>query len=143
MMLIRDEYMEKIKMDTIWNALYDEAKNVLNPRKISKWVEAGSVAAAIETSSGNIYTGVCVDCACSLGVCAERSAIFNMISNGESQIKRVLAIDSNGKITPPCGACRELMSQLMPDYYKEIEIMLDYDNKKIVTLGDLTPEWWI
>lgn len=63
-------------MDAKWNVLYDEAKRFLNPRKISEWVEAGGVAAAIETSSGNIYTGVCVDGACTLGICAERNAIF-------------------------------------------------------------------
>lgn len=50
---------------------------------------------------------------------------------------------SDGKTGAPCGACRELMVQLMPDNYKEIEIMLDYQVKKIVTLGELTPEWWI
>ena len=31
----------------------------------------------------------------------------------------------------------------MPDAYKEIEIMLDYENGRTVTLGELTPEWWI
>ena len=34
-------------------------------------------------------------------------------------------------------------SQLMPNDYKEIEIMLDYENKRIDKLGQLTPEWWI
>jgi len=41
------------------------------------------------------------------------------------------------------GACRELMVQLMPGTYKGIEIMLDYDKSRVVTLGELTPEWWI
>ena len=45
-------------MEAIWNTLYNEAKKVLNPRKVSEWVEVGSVAAAIETSLGNIYTGI-------------------------------------------------------------------------------------
>ena len=44
---------------------------------------------------------------------------------------------------PPCGACRELMSQIMPEDYKNVEIMLDYDKKEVVTLGELTPKWWI
>lgn len=35
------------------------------------------------------------------------------------------------------------MVQLMPDEYRKIEIMLDYETGKIVTLGELTPEWWI
>ena len=50
---------------------------------------------------------------------------------------------SNGKTGTPCGACRELMVQLMPETYKDIEIMLDYEQEKVVTLGELTPEWWI
>lgn len=130
-------------MEKIWDELYNAAKNVLNPRKVSSIIEAGGVSAAIETESGKIYVGVCVDSACSLGICAERNAIFNMITNGESRIKRVVAINWDGKVISPCGACRELMSQLMPSDYKKIEIMLDYEKCKIVTLGDLTPEWWI
>ena len=130
-------------MEKIWNKLYNAAKNVLNPRKVSSIIEVGGVSAAIEAESGKIYVGVCVDSACSLGICAERNAIFNMITNGESRIKRVVAINWDGKVISPCGACRELMSQLMPSDYKKIEIMLDYEKCKIVTLGDLTPEWWI
>ena len=130
-------------MEKIWDELYNAAKKVLNPRKVSSIIEAGGVSAAIEAESGKIYVGVCVDSACSLGICAERNAIFNMITNGEYKIKKIIAINSEGKVIPPCGACRELMSQLMPSDYKKIEIMLDYEKCKIVTLGDLTPEWWI
>ena len=50
---------------------------------------------------------------------------------------------SDGKCGAPCGACRELMVQLMPDSYKDIEIMLDYEAGKTATLGELPPEWWI
>ena len=130
-------------MDECWSRLYDAAKAVLNPRKISEWMEAGGVAAAVEAESGRIYTGVCVDGACTLGVCAERNAIFNMITNGESRIKRVIAVGWDGKAMPPCGACRELMAQLMPKDYRGIEIMLNNEKNEIVTLGALTPSWWI
>lgn len=41
------------------------------------------------------------------------------------------------------AACRELMVQLMPDSYKNIEIMLDYENNGAVPLGEITPERWI
>lgn len=52
------------------------------------------------------------------------------------------AIESiSGKIY--VGACREFMTQLMPEDYKGIEIMMDYEKEKIMTLGELTPEWWI
>ncbi len=130
-------------MEKIWEELYRAAKSVLNPRKISDIVEAGGVAAAIESESGRIYTGVCVDGACTLGICAERNALFNMISNGESRFRRVIAVNRDGKAMPPCGACRELMSQIMPRDYKNVQIMLDFEKDRVVTLGKLTPEWWI
>lgn len=130
-------------MDECWSRLYDAARAVLNPRKISEWMEAGGVAAAVEAESGRIYTGVCVDGACTLGVCAERNAIFNMITSGESRIKRVIAVGWDGKAMPPCGACRELMAQLMPKDYRGIEIMLNNEKNEVTTLGALTPSWWI
>lgn len=130
-------------MDKIWCELYSAAMKAINPREVSRLVEAGGVAAAVESVSGKIYVGVCVDTACTLGVCAERNAIFNMITNGENNILRVIAVNRSGKTIPPCGACREFMTQLMPDNYHSVEIMLDYENGKIVTLGSLTPEWWI
>ena len=67
----------------------------------------------------------------------------NQYPNGEDSIKRVIAIDRDGKAIPPCGACREFMTQLMPEEYSDIEIMMDYENDKVVTLGEITPEWWI
>ena len=130
-------------MEEKWDELYLAAKKVLNPRAVSRIIEAGGVAAAIESSSGKIYVGVCIDGACTLGICAERNAIFNMITNGENSIKKVIAVNWDGKVMPPCGACRELMAQLMPDDYRNIEIMLDYESRRIVNLGELTPDWWI
>ena len=130
-------------MDAIWTELYQAAKAVLNPRQISEYVSCGEVAAAILSGSGRIYTGVCLDTACTLGVCAERSAIFNMITNGEQEIQKVLCILPDGKNGAPCGACRELMVQLMPGRYHNIEIMMDYATGRTVTLGELTPAWWI
>ncbi|RKI37221.1 cytidine deaminase [bacterium D16-51] len=130
-------------MEAVWNNLYEAAKRVQNERKISDYIDAGGVAAAILSSSGKIYTGVCIDTCSTLGICAERNAIFNMITNGESIIQKVIAIMPDGKTGAPCGACRELMVQLMPKTYQGIEIMMDYEIGKVVTLGTLTPEWWI
>ena len=64
--------------------------------------------------------------------------ISDYVSGGE-----VAAIMPDGKCGAPCGACRELMVQLMPKTYKGIEILMDYENEKIIKLGDITPEWWI
>ena len=130
-------------MEQIWKEMYQAAKAVQNERKISDYVDAGGVAAAILSSSGKIYTGVCIDTCSTLGICAERNAIFNMITNGEQEIKKVLAIMPNGKTGAPCGACRELMVQIMPDNYRDIEILIDFEEEKVITLGELTPEWWI
>ena len=130
-------------MDKIWTELYDAAKAAQRPREISDRIYAGGVAAAVESENGNIYTGVCVDTSCALGICAERNAMFNMITNGENAVRRVVAVMSDGSTGAPCGACREFMTQLMPGKYRDVEIMLDYENEKIVKLGELTPEWWI
>lgn len=135
--------IKNISKDEIWDALYKKALTVQNGRKISDYIEAGGVAAAVLSSTGNIYTGVCVDICSTLGICAERNAIFNMLANGEHEIKKVIAVMPDGKMGAPCGACRELMVRLMPDGYRSIEIMVDYEHRKIVTLGELTPEWWI
>ncbi len=129
-------------MDKIWRDMYDAALKVQNARKISECVDAGGVSAAVLSDKGKIYTGVCVDTCCTLGICAERNAIFNMITNGDDKIERVLAVMGDGKCGAPCGACRELIVQLMVDDYKNVLIMTDYDNDEVVTLGEITPKWW-
>ena len=140
--LLENTFLE-IEMDEIWQKMYDAATEVQRPRQISSYVEAGGVGAAVLSASGKIYTGVCIDTCSTLGICAERNAIFNMIAMGEDKIKRVLAVMPSGRCGAPCGACRELMVQLMPGEYSDIEIMLDFEEGRVVTLGELTPEWWI
>ena len=125
----------------IWQILYEKARSVLNPRTISPFIEAGSVGAAILTKAGNIYVGVCIDTASTLGMCAERNDIANMITNGESQIAKVVAVMEDGRVGAPCGACREYMMQLDKDS-ANIEILMDLDTRRTVTLGELTPQWW-
>ena len=69
--------------------------------------------------------------------------MFHMLTCGENEIRKGSEINAEGKTIPPCGACREFMAQLMPGRYRDVEIMLDYEKGKVVTLGELTPEWWI
>ena len=126
---------------SIWNELYNAAIKVQNDRRISPFIDAGGVAAAILTKSGNIYVGVCIDTASSLGMCAERNAIANMITNGESKIDKVLAVMRDGRIGSPCGACREYMMQLSQNS-GEIEVLLDLETEKTVRLKELIPDWW-
>ena len=125
----------------MWNTLYNAARKVQKGRVISPFVEAGGVAAAILTKQGNIYVGVCIDTASTLGMCAERNAIANMITNGESQIDKVVAVMPDGKVGPPCGACREYMMQLDKDS-GDIQILLDLETKQTVRLKELMPHWW-
>lgn len=125
----------------IWDKLYSEARKVQNGRTISPFIEAGGVAAAILTKAGNIYVGVCIDTASTPGMCAERNAIATMITNGEHQIDKVVAIIEDGSVGSPCGACREYMMQLDKDS-EDIEILVDFENKKTVRLKELIPDWW-
>lgn len=125
----------------VWETLYQEARRVQNARVVSPFIEAGGVAAALITKAGNIYVGVCIDTAGTLGMCAERNAIANMITNGEHEIDKIVAVVEDGSVGSPCGACREYMMQLSKDSGK-IEILTDYESRATVRLKDLIPDWW-
>ena len=127
--------------ENIWKILYDRARSVQNERKISPLMEVGSVGAAILTDKGNIYTGVCIDTACGMGMCAERNAMANMLTNGESRITKGVAVMPDGSSGTPCGVCREFMMQLGKEG-KDIEILLSLEPLKIVKLGEQLPDWW-
>ena len=120
--------------------LYEIARSKLNPRRISPLITAGEVSAALLTESGNVYTGVCIDTACSLGMCAERNAIANMITNGESKIKKLVCCIGD-KIGMPCGACREFLMQL-DTKSGEIEILINIETMETKRLKDFLPMWW-
>lgn len=80
-----------------------------NARTISPFIEAGEITAVLVTKSGNIYVGVCIDTPCTVGMCAKRNAIANMITNGKSKIDKMVAIIPSGKAVSSCGTCREYM----------------------------------
>ena len=123
-----------------WETLYQAALAVAKPRKLSEQLEAGWVGAAVLGAGGRIYTGVCIDTACSLGFCAERSAVAAMLTAGESRIQRVCAVAADGQVLPPCGACRELMMQL-GEGAGEAEVLLDREGRT-AKLRALMPEAW-
>ena len=127
--------------NNIWKTLYERAKAVQCERKLSPLMEVGSVGAAILTDKGNIYTGVCIDTACGMGMCAERNAIANMLTNGESRILKVVAVMPDGSSGTPCGVGREFMMQLGKES-AEIEILLSLEPLKTVRLGEQLPDWW-
>jgi cytidine deaminase len=119
--------------------LYSQAKSVIRPRRLSEYAEAGGVGAALLSESGRVYTGVCIDTACSMGFCAEHAAAAAMITAGESRVVKMLAVGWNGKIMPPCGRCREFISQLH-DGNADAEVMVAED--VVVTLRELLPHDW-
>lgn len=92
--------------------LYQKALEVLHPRQVSEDIEAGGVAAALVTDQGNVYQGVCIDTACSMGFCAEHAAIAAMLTAGENRVEMIVAVNWNRDILPPCGRCREFLMQL-------------------------------
>ena len=57
------------------------------------------------------------------------------------KIIKLVCVDSKGNFGSPCGACREYMMQLSKNS-KDIEILKDIDNKEIVKLEELIPDWW-
>ena len=121
--------------------MYAAARAVQAPRTVSPFIEAGGVAAAVLTAAGNVYVGVCIDTCSGLGMCAERSAMAAMLTHGESRIERVVAVMPDGRVGPPCGACREFMMQL-DAAAGEIEILLDLEHERTVRLKELVPAWW-
>ncbi|MBN2075467.1 MAG: hypothetical protein JW762_07945 [Dehalococcoidales bacterium] len=100
---------------------------------------SGGVGAALTTKAGNVYTGVCIDCACSLGFCAEHSAIAEMLKHKESEITMIVAINENKEIAPPCGSCRELIYQVNKSNI-DTEIVLS--ENKTIPLKELLPYRW-
>ena len=79
------------------------------------------VGAAVLTASGNIYTGCNIEnSAYSVSNCAERTAIFKAVSEGERDIKAVAIVADQSKPTTPCGSCRQVISEFGTD----IEIIM-------------------
>lgn len=115
------------------------AKKTLNPRKLSLYSDAGGVASALVTDKGNVYVGVCIDTNCSMGYCAEHNAIGTMVTNGESRIIAIVAVDWDGRIISPCGRCREFIFQI-DEGNSETRVLLKGDRE--ATIAQLLPEHW-
>lgn len=86
------------------------------------------VGAEVETETGELFSGCNIDNASTpLGICAERTAIFNAVINGHKDIKRIAVTCTKGdKSKPetlmPCGACRQVMAEFMSP---EAEVIVD------------------
>jgi len=74
------------------------------------------VGAAIEDDSGRIFTGCNVENATyGLTMCAERVAVFKAISEGARKFKRIAVAADTDALTPPCGACRQILWEFCGD----------------------------
>lgn len=121
------------------------AASVLKPYTSSGGRLFGDVGAALLTPGGNAYTGVCIDTTSGTGFCAEQAAIAAMITAGEYQIARIVAVwrdERDGKLSvlPPCGVCREFIRQI-DDANLETEVILGRNDVR--RLKELLPryEW--
>ncbi len=96
-----------------------------------------AVGAAVEAGSGLIYSGCNVENA-SYGLtnCAERTAIFNAVSAGESQLLRLLVVADTSCPVAPCGACRQVMHEFN---IQEIILCTTAGESKIVGMAELLP----
>jgi cytidine deaminase len=97
-----------------------------------------AVGAALLADSGEIYTGSNVEnSAYPTSMCAERSAIFRAVSEGERKFKAIVVATKNGG--SPCGSCRQVMSEFGLDM---LVLMVDEDGKvcQESTVGALLPE---
>lgn len=131
----------------IWERLYNKAKEQYHPEDVSPFVYAHHVVCALEAENGEIYIGFCIEsCSGVMNLCAERVAAMNMyVTSGQTKIKRLIAFRDKAPYGDgscmPCGACREFLYQLNEEN-EDMEIMVDYENREIVKLKELLPEWW-
>jgi cytidine deaminase len=123
-------------MTVSFNELLTKARAVVNPRRLSKDAEAGGVGAALLAANGKVYTGVCIDTGSSMGFCAEHAAAGAMVTDGQSRVLKMVAVIWDGSVIPPCGRCREFISQLH-DENGDAEVMVR--EGVIVTLSELLP----
>jgi cytidine deaminase len=97
------------------------------------------VGAALEDTEGRIHTGCNVENATyGLTVCAERNAVFRAISEGVRKFRRIAVVADTENLTPPCGACRQILWEFCGD----VEIVLANLHGKTETyhLKDLFPK---
>jgi len=96
------------------------------------------VGAALEDASGRMHTGCNVENATyGLTLCAERVAVFKAISEGARQFRRIAIAADTHQLTPPCGACRQILWEFCGDI--EITLLNPRGKTETVQLKDLFP----
>jgi cytidine deaminase len=96
------------------------------------------VGAALEDASGRVYTGCNIENATyGLTLCAERVAVFKAISEGAREFRRIAVAADTETLTPPCGACRQIMWEFCGDI--EITLVNPRGKSEVVRLKELLP----
>jgi cytidine deaminase len=97
------------------------------------------VGAALLTAAGKLYSGCNVEnTSYGLTICAERNAIFQMVAQGEQRIDRILVIGDTDEFLPPCGACRQVMTEFSTE--ETIVYMCNrHGEYKKTTMAELMP----
>jgi len=99
------------------------------------------VGAALLGKSGKIYLGVNIEPAVmNLGFCAERTALFSALAQGEREFEAIAVYAGTKKPGSPCGACRQVFSDLAPDI---VWILVGDEEIKVETLDDMLPNRFI
>jgi len=119
--------------------LINRAKSIVKPKKVKHGFTASDCGCALVSNKGNIYLGVSIDTCSSMGFCAEHSAIAAMITAGEYKIRKIVAVEEDGTVLPPCGRCREFMHQIHEEN-QDAEVVITKD--KTVKLNELLPYAW-
>ena len=94
------------------------------------------VGAALLGKSGRTYTGCNVENAVnSLGICAERAAVFKAVSEGEREFETIAVVTSNGGA--PCGSCR----QVLAEFGLDVQVLIATPDQVVTTttVRDLLP----
>ncbi len=119
------------------------AEAALNPHTVDDRL-FGNVAAALVSTGGNRYLGVCIDTGSGTGFCAEHAAVAAMVTAGEYRVARIVAVwrDELGRlcVVPPCGRCREFIRQI-DAFNLDTEVVIGPERS--VLLRELLPhhEW--
>ncbi len=97
------------------------------------------VGAAVVGKNDKIYSGSNVEnSSYGLTICAERNAIFKMVNDGEREISAILIIGDTEEFLPPCGACRQVISEFSTE--RTIVYMCNkYGKYKKTTVEELIP----
>lgn len=95
------------------------------------------VGAALRAKSGRLYLGCNVEnCSYGLTVCAERVALYNAVAAGEREFEAMAIFTDADTITPPCGACRQVLSEFSKDL---VIILSNPMGERRLQLSELLP----